>query len=54
MTHNWIKAIDGTGNTVRVVLFDYRKAFDLIDHHLLAEKVIQLHTYAIIHKILGN
>ena len=32
----------GTGSTVRVVLFDYRKAFDLIDHALLARKLLAL------------
>ncbi|RMX61299.1 hypothetical protein pdam_00023566 [Pocillopora damicornis] len=29
----------GTRSTVRVILFDYRKAFDLIDHVLLAGKL---------------
>ena len=42
MLHTWANATDGTGNAVRVVLFDYRKAFDLIDHTILAAKVIQL------------
>ena len=42
MLHTWANATDGTGNAVRVVLFDYRKAFDLIDHAILATKVIQL------------
>ena len=39
MVHSWTKHTDGTGSTVRVVLFDYRKAFDLIDHALLARKL---------------
>ena len=39
MMHSWAEATDGTGNAVRVPLFDYRKAFDLIDHHILAKKV---------------
>ena len=30
MTHSWIKATDGNGATVRAVLFDFKKAFDLI------------------------
>ena len=43
MLHNWIKATDGTGNSVRVFLFDYRKAFDLIAHHtILVNKICQL------------
>ena len=35
MIHKWNEATDGTRATVRVVLFDFKKAFDLIDHHLL-------------------
>ena len=42
MLHNWTKATDGTGNSVRVFLFDYRKAFDLIDHTILVNKICQL------------
>ena len=42
MVHKWSEATDGTGNVVRAVLFDYRKAFDLIDHHVLARKVMLL------------
>jgi hypothetical protein len=43
MVHQWSKATDGTSDAVRVVLLDYRKAFDLIDHQILAQKVFQLH-----------
>ena len=32
MIHAWNSATDGNGATVRVVLFDFKKAFDLIDH----------------------
>ena len=39
MFHHWSQATDGTGATVRVVLFDYRKAFDLIDHKILVTKI---------------
>ena len=38
MVHSWTKHTNGTGSTIRVVLFDYRKAFDLIDYTLLARK----------------
>ena len=34
MVHNWTKVGDITGAAVRVVLFDYRKAFDFTDHTL--------------------
>ena len=40
MLNNWTQATDGSGAAVRVVLFDYRKAFDFIDHNLLVRKVL--------------
>ena len=39
MTHVWYKATDGNGATVRAVLFDFKKAFDLIDHEILVQKL---------------
>jgi hypothetical protein len=42
MLQNWAKATDGTGNSVRVLLVDYRKAFDLVDHSILIDKICQL------------
>ena len=40
--HNWAQATDATGAAVRIVLFDYKKAFDLIDHQILLQKVFSL------------
>ena len=34
MLHTWTKDTDGNGSTTRVVQFDFRKEFDLIDHKL--------------------
>ena len=42
MVHNWNKATESTGAAVRVVLFDYRKAFDFIDRILLVCKISNL------------
>ena len=42
MVHTWAQATDGTGSAVRVVLLDYRKAFDHVDHSRLAVKVLGL------------
>ena len=39
MLHNWYNDTDGNGSTVRVVLVDFRKAFDLIDHAILMAKL---------------
>ena len=35
MIHHWTMATDGTGAVVSVVVFDYRRVFDLIDHHII-------------------
>ena len=42
MFHHWLGATDGTGATVRTALLDYRKAFDLVDHHILTAKLLSL------------
>ena len=42
MIHNWIAATDGNCATVRVILFDYQKAFDFIDHAILVQKLTTL------------
>ena len=42
MLDSWTKATDGNGSTIRTVLFDYRKAFDLIDHGILVNKLKSL------------
>ena len=43
MIHHWSQATDATGAAIRVVLFAYRKAFDLIDHSLLI-MIMNLHS----------
>ena len=42
MLHSLYSATDGTGAMARMVLFDFRKAFDLIDHQILVEKIQNL------------
>ena len=42
MVHYWYKATDKPGNVVRVLLFDYSKAFDHINHHTLIQKLINI------------
>ena len=42
MLHDWSKGIDGNSATIRTVQFDYRKAFDLIDHSILIRKLCKL------------
>ena len=37
-----VYATDGNSATIRTVLFDYRKAFDLIDQRILVDKLCKL------------
>ncbi len=39
MLDNWNKNTDGNGSSTRVMTFDFRKAFDLIDHNILSDKL---------------
>ena len=39
MLHSWSESIDGNSGSVRVMLFDFGKAFDLVDHYLLLQKL---------------
>ena len=40
MLHSWLCDKDGNGATVRAILLDFRKAFDLIDHKILVRKLM--------------
>ena len=42
MLHKWSQGTDGNGSAVRTLLFDYQKAFDLIDHSILVRKLCAL------------
>ena len=42
MFHHWLRATDGTGSSVRTALLDFRKAFDLVDHHILVAKLLRI------------
>ncbi|PFX34739.1 Transposon TX1 uncharacterized 149 kDa protein [Stylophora pistillata] len=48
MTHAWYSATDGA--SVSVILFDFKKAFDLIDHQILVKK---LGTYNISNAVIS-
>jgi len=38
-THSRAKSTDGDGSTAGVVLFEHKKAFNPIDHHILMQKL---------------
>ena len=42
MLHHWTERCDGNGATFRVTLYDYKKAFDPIDHRILVNKLCKL------------
>ena len=42
--HNWVLNLDSGKNVIRTLLVDFSKAFDLVDHNILIEKVAQTGT----------
>ena len=42
MIHHWLRDTVATSSTVRAILLDYRKAFDLVDHNLLMYRLKDL------------
>ena len=42
LIHRWSQSTDGNGASVRSLLLDYRKAFDLVDHTILIRKLTGL------------
>ena len=42
MMHTWAQATDATSSAVHMVCLDCRKAFDLVDHGILAAKILGL------------
>ena len=44
MLHEWLSSTDKSNSAVGIVLLDYKKAFDLVDHTLLIVKLFSLDT----------
>ena len=40
--HKWCEATYVTGNFVRVLFLDYKKALDLINHNILIDKLVKM------------
>ena len=43
MIQRWLEATDGSGASVSVVLFDYQKAFDVVDHTIIIDNLKSLY-----------
>ncbi len=39
LLHNWLTGVDTRGKAIRILLLDFKKAFDLVDHKLLLSKM---------------
>ena len=46
MFHTWLGATEATGATIKTALLDFRKAFYLVDHHVLVAKLYSLGSQA--------
>lgn len=42
LVHRWQQALDEPGNALRVLLLDYSKAFDRVDHNILLRKLANM------------
>ncbi len=39
LVHNWLGSLESHGNVLRILLLDFRKAFDRVDHAILMSKI---------------
>ena len=49
LVHEWKSAVETPGTIVRILLVDFNKAFDRVDHHILITKCapLELPTFVI-------
>ena len=44
LIHEWLLALDTSNNMIRILLLDFKKAFDLVDHNILMRKIRDTNT----------
>ena len=54
MLHKWFEAADKQGNTIRICLLDFSKAFDRLDHNILLEKLKDMEVHPVLLNWIAN
>jgi hypothetical protein len=44
LIHSWLLNLDNSGSAIRILLLDFSKAFDLVDHSILVNKITNSNT----------
>ena len=44
LMHSWLQSLENTTSVIRILLIDFSKAFDLVDHNILLNKVSDIGT----------
>ena len=44
LMHSWLQSLENTKSVIRILLIDFSKAFDLVDHNILLNKVSDIGT----------
>ena len=54
MLHKWYEAADKQGNTIRICLLDFSKAFDRLDHNILLKKLKDMEIHPVLLNWIAN
>jgi hypothetical protein len=54
MLHKWYEAADKQGNTIRICLLDFSKAFDRLDHNILLKKLKDMEIHPLLLNWIAN
>ena len=54
MLHKWYEAADKQGNTIRICLLDFSKAFDRLDHNILLKKLKDIEIHPVLLNWIAN